>query len=95
MAKSFRAATNRTSKISYRNDNRLIEPDSGYELIDNYLKSDDDCTIFRMLPSFDENGNEELALNPDGGEHVSEIVGNCFCILIRPFLKSENPIGLK
>ena len=81
MGRVFKPAANCTSKISYRNDNRLLETDSDYELIENYLKSDDDCTIFRMLPSFDENGSEELALNPAGGDDIQDIVGNCFCIL--------------
>jgi hypothetical protein len=59
---------------------KILKDGCDVQLISYYLK-DGKATVFRMLPSFDENGHEELALNPEGHPKAIETsLGQCFYV---------------
>ena len=55
-----------TNTNSFSNLNLIVKPDSGFEILIPYLKEDDLETEIRVFNSFDEDGDEDLVLNPDG-----------------------------
>jgi hypothetical protein len=80
---------------TFKNVNRVLVPDCGFSCADNYLR-DGESIQLRLVPSFDETGKAELALNPEvrvedrpSGEDVqpedyssykNPIIGRCFFI---------------
>jgi hypothetical protein len=69
-----------SNKQSYE-DVRILLPESGATLVSAYLK-DKNNTVIRMLPAFDENGKEEVTLNPDGSSDAKEeALGQAFVSL--------------
>ena len=64
---------------NFRNENKVVREDSGYTFIPYYLKNDEASTVFRMFPSFDEKGNEEITLDPKGShEALCASLARCF-----------------
>jgi len=73
MSKSmFRPMYQRTNSMRM-NENSVCKEDSGYIWIDNRLKSGEVFTEIRILPVIDEDGDELIALNPDGGAAADQI----------------------
>jgi len=69
---TFRPMYQRTNSTRM-NQNNVCKDDSGYIWVDNRLKNGDVFTEIRILPVIDENGEELLALNPEGGASTEQI----------------------
>jgi len=62
-----------------KENNQLLIPGCGFEIIPSKLKDPKGSTVFRVLPSFDDNGRETEALDPSGGDEPSILsLGNAF-----------------
>jgi hypothetical protein len=78
---AFKPAKKFTSSSNMIDDNRILKPDSGFTIIPGYLK-DKNSTVIRMLPALDENGNEDITLNPEGSSDcIEEALGQAFVSL--------------
>lgn len=64
-----------TVNTGYTNCINICKEDSRYIWIENRLKATDLFTEVRILPALDENHEEELALNPEGGASEEQIPG--------------------
>jgi hypothetical protein len=59
-------ASKQSKPAEKRTENTILNPNCGLTWISNKLKDNSSTTQFRILPSFDSNGNEEFPYYPDG-----------------------------
>lgn len=78
MAKFVPTRRREVSKEATTGITKILKDGIDHIIIPSYL-AEGKTTVIRMLPSFDENGREELALNPEGTvDEISGSLGRCF-----------------